>query len=131
VHSNAGKKTQLAEEQQELLKIERVNTHRHARYPQGIDRYARQYRRSVRALKRWSRIGKEKSGTLPPLDDPAKMPDWWAKHMPYRAVPADILALANASEGSQKPSRFDKSATLDLLTVAPKALLNTNGRRQR
>jgi hypothetical protein len=113
-HSNDGKKAQPDAEQQELLKIERVNTHRHARYPQSIDHYARQYRRSVRALKRWSRIGKEKSGTLPPLENPSLMPAWWRKHMPYRDVPADILALANASEGFPKQSHFDKSATLDL-----------------
>lgn len=64
--------------------------------------YAELFGTSDRTIKRWVKTGKN-TGVLPPLDDPAAMPAWWAAHYKQR-VPECIVAAANAAAPATAPA---------------------------
>jgi hypothetical protein len=67
-----------------------------------MERWAKVYSKGARTIWRWIAAG-EKSGEACPLDRPAEMPGWWARHMtwsvPREIEEAAVLAIkARASE---------------------------------
>lgn len=76
-----------------------------ARWPYGrrIADYAETYQTDLRNVKRWLERGRMVAPEdLPPLDDPAKMPAWWARRMKHR-VPEKLLVLAKAAADAAPP----------------------------
>lgn len=71
------------------------------RYLRTYDHYATVYRKGLRTVKRWVAIGKQ-AGDLCPLDEPERLPAWWAKHMQY-SMPADVLAICLPKPPPQPP----------------------------
>src|SRR5215813_5690035 len=51
-----------------------------AKYPQQLRDYAKVYGRSGQCIANWIKRGKH-VGKLPPLEDIAKMRDWYAQHI--------------------------------------------------
>jgi hypothetical protein len=58
-------------------------------YKERRETYAERFGQSVRTINRWMK-------TAAPLDDPPKMPAWWARNYKHR-VPAVLLELASAA----------------------------------
>jgi hypothetical protein len=106
--------------QPELLSLSRTNTRKHARYEKSLEHYAATYGRSVRAVKRWVRRGKETDGVLPPLDDSSLMAEWLSKRLRRRTRP--IAKRCSEIRNESGKSFFDNTGPL----LKPRALLNTN-----
>lgn len=67
-------------------------------YQKTNGEYGKIYGRDARGIKRWTAVGRKAvaagSGYMPPLDEPWKMPDWWADHMKH-TCPGEMLKLAD------------------------------------
>jgi len=80
------------------------------RYPFDLADYAKKLggsgpddQMSVRTLKRWIKLGKQKTPMdLPPLDEPGKLPAWWTRNCTQK-VPDWMLRIP-ASESPPPPA---------------------------
>jgi hypothetical protein len=68
--------------------------------------YAEFYGHDVRTIKRWVKTGRTATGgsDLPPLDEPAKMAEWWSRHYRHRVPPGirDAAARDAAEKGQDR-----------------------------
>jgi hypothetical protein len=70
-----------------------------AKYLKPLEEYEEIFETKKRGIKKWIARGKAairekiQGASLPPLDEPEKMKDWWARHMSQRC-PDKILRLA-------------------------------------
>lgn len=76
-------------------------------YQKVYSTYAEIYGRTVRVIKRWVKIGRDAleqgRGSMPPMDEPWRMPEWWQHHMKHK-VPDDIRELAEKT----RPESLDE-----------------------
>ena len=90
------------------------------------------YDTEIRQLKNWVKKGRPaeagKPSDLPPLDEPAKMREWWTRHYPDRAVPQKILLSVDrmAAAHGQSPGngalpaqKFESTQTSESKKQAP------------
>lgn len=74
------------------------------KYAQKLIEYEAVYCKKVRAIKEWISTGKSQTPwDLPPLDDPAKMPEWWVRRMQQRVPDGINIAAANARDAAGPP----------------------------
>jgi hypothetical protein len=74
-------------------------------YQHELSAYVTKYETCERGIKRWIKAGRDSKpqADFPPLDEPAKMASWWARHMKHR-VPAKLLLLAAPAQENSSPS---------------------------
>lgn len=94
------------------------STRKHAKYPKKLPEYAAFYGKDERTIKRLIRRGKEVD-SLPPLDEPVKMPAWWRRNMDHE-VPDWLLGFTDPSARNGDGGSAPAGGTGDSGDAAPR-----------
>lgn len=88
------------------------------KYAKEQAEYAAIFDVDVRTIKRWVKSGRDASPPdMPPLDDPARMPEWWARVMENRCP----RKIHEAAARARKSTAADPRPLSPALSAAPAA----------